>query len=176
MNDVITINSTDIAVKEYSGKRVVTFKDIDTVHNRPDGTARKRFNDNKERFVEGEDFFKVPYDWDIEHPIGGRSIFDADTVEKYEAAMNQLETDFPKDKSAGTAVYIRAYCKAFRTLYDTLFGAGTAARIFDGISDNIRKYTAVYGEFLAFVSKQAAQSQTEMVQIRRKYLPKGGKR
>lgn len=59
MNDVIKINSTDVAVKEYDGKRVVTFKDIDTVHNRPDGTARKRFNDNKKHFVEGEDFFKV---------------------------------------------------------------------------------------------------------------------
>lgn len=102
-------------------------------------------------------------------------IEDADTVEKYEAAMDQLEADFPKDKSAGAVVYIRAYCKAFRTLYDTLFGAGTAAQIFDGIPDNTRKYTAVYGEFLAFVSKQAAQSQAEMVQIRRKYLPKGGK-
>lgn len=102
-------------------------------------------------------------------------IEDADTVEKYEAAMDQLETDFPKDKSAGTSTYIRAYCKAFRTLYDTLFGAGTADRIFDGVPDNIRKYTAVYGEFLAFISKQAAQSQAEMIQLRRKYLPKGGK-
>lgn len=59
MNDVIKINSTDIAVKEYGGKRVVTFKDVDTVHGRPDGTARKRFNDNKKHFVDGEDFFKV---------------------------------------------------------------------------------------------------------------------
>ena len=42
----VTINSTDIAVKEYNGKRVVTFKDIDACHERPEGTARKRFNDN----------------------------------------------------------------------------------------------------------------------------------
>ncbi|WP_295219766.1 DUF6673 family protein [Ruminococcus sp.] len=103
-------------------------------------------------------------------------IEDADTVEKYEAAMDQLETDSPKDKSDGAAAYIRAYCKAFRTLYDSLFGDGTASRIFADVPDNVRKYTAVYGDFLAFVSKQAAQSQAEMVQIRRKYLPKGGKR
>lgn len=44
MNEV-TINSTPLSVKEYEGKRVITFKDIDTVHGRPDGTARKRFND-----------------------------------------------------------------------------------------------------------------------------------
>ena len=29
------------------------------VHGRPAGTARKRFNDNIERFIEGEDYFKV---------------------------------------------------------------------------------------------------------------------
>lgn len=51
------INSTSIAIKEYRGQRVVTFKDIDTVHKRPGGTARKRFNDNREHFVEGEDYF-----------------------------------------------------------------------------------------------------------------------
>lgn len=54
-----SISNVEIAVKEYRGQRVVTFKDIDTVHGRPDGTARKRFNDNREHFVEGEDFFIV---------------------------------------------------------------------------------------------------------------------
>lgn len=102
-------------------------------------------------------------------------IEDADTAEKYETAMDVLAENAPKDKSAGAAAYIRAYCNAFRMLYDTLFGAGTAAQIFDGVPDNIRKYTVVYGEFLAFVAKQAAQSQAEMVQLKRKYLPKGGK-
>lgn len=52
-----TINNTEISIKEYSGQRVVTLKDIDAVHGRPDGTARKRFNDNKEHFIFGEDYF-----------------------------------------------------------------------------------------------------------------------
>jgi len=55
----IEINNTDLAIKEYDGKRVVTFKDIDEVHQRPEGTARKRFNDNKKHFIEGEDFYIV---------------------------------------------------------------------------------------------------------------------
>ncbi len=55
----VNINGQPLEVKEYKGHRVVTFKDIDRVHGRPDGTARKRFNDNRERFIEGEDFFKV---------------------------------------------------------------------------------------------------------------------
>ena len=59
MNEVVTVNQTKIQVKEYGGRRVVTFKDIDEVHERPEGTARKRFNDNKKYFIEGEDYFKV---------------------------------------------------------------------------------------------------------------------
>ncbi len=37
----------------------MTFKDIDTVHERPEGTARKRFADNRKRFIEGTDYFVV---------------------------------------------------------------------------------------------------------------------
>ncbi|MBO5103743.1 MAG: ORF6N domain-containing protein [Ruminococcus sp.] len=53
------INDVPLKIKEYKGQRVVTFKDIDTIHNRPEGTARKRFNDNRKHFIEGEDFFIV---------------------------------------------------------------------------------------------------------------------
>jgi|GEM_PF-853643 len=55
----ITINNRDVSVVEYNGQRVVTLAMIDEVHQRPEGTARKRFNDNKARFVEGEDFLKI---------------------------------------------------------------------------------------------------------------------
>lgn len=55
----VKIGKQKIEVKEYKGQRVVTFKDIDTVHERPDGTANKRFLDNKKRFIEGEDYFVV---------------------------------------------------------------------------------------------------------------------
>lgn len=55
----IQIQGTGIQIKEYNDQRVVTFKDIDTVHKRPDGTARKRFSDNRKRFIEGVDYYKV---------------------------------------------------------------------------------------------------------------------
>lgn len=58
MNEII-INDKPLPVKEYKGNRVVTFKEIDAVHGRKDGTARKRFNDNKKRFIEGVDYFKI---------------------------------------------------------------------------------------------------------------------
>ncbi len=61
MNDIIKINNHDISIKEYKGQRVVTFKDIDAVHGRPEGTAKRNFNDNKKHFIEGEDFFTISY-------------------------------------------------------------------------------------------------------------------
>lgn len=62
MNELQTINNTEILVKEFSGQRVVTFKDIDAVHGRPDGTARRNFNANKSHLIEGEDYFKITPD------------------------------------------------------------------------------------------------------------------
>lgn len=62
MNELVHIGKTDISVKEYNGKRVVTFKDIDTVHQRADGTAGRNFRQNRERFIEGEDYYKISAD------------------------------------------------------------------------------------------------------------------
>ena len=61
-NQLVHIGNSDISIKEYNGQRVVTFKDIDMVHGRPDGTARKRFSDNRNRFIDGEDYFVVSAD------------------------------------------------------------------------------------------------------------------
>ena len=76
MNELQVINNTQISIKEFSGKRVVTFKNIDAVHGRPDGTARKRFNDNREHFITGEDFFVLTQPSEIrtlgiQRPQGG---------------------------------------------------------------------------------------------------------
>lgn len=59
MPEMIQIQNSQIQVKEYRDKRVVTFKDIDTVHQRPDGTARRNFNQNRKRFISGVDFYTV---------------------------------------------------------------------------------------------------------------------
>ncbi|MDO4945122.1 MAG: ORF6N domain-containing protein [Ruminococcus sp.] len=59
MSNSIVINNQSVLVKQYNGQRVLTFKDIDIAHGRATGTARKRFNDNKNRFIEGVDYFNV---------------------------------------------------------------------------------------------------------------------
>lgn len=72
----VNIEGTDLQIKEFNGQRVVTFKDIDTTHERPEGTARKRFNDNKKRFIEGVDYYELNQPDEIrtlgiERPQGG---------------------------------------------------------------------------------------------------------
>lgn len=59
MKNAVSINNQNLQVKEYEGKRVVTFKEIDAVHQRPNGTARRSFNENKDKFIVGEDYFVV---------------------------------------------------------------------------------------------------------------------
>lgn len=73
---IVKINNYDLPIREYQGRRVVTLKDIDLCHERPEGTARKRFNDNKKHFIEGEDFFVISEPSEIrtlglERPQGG---------------------------------------------------------------------------------------------------------
>lgn len=57
MNEIIKINNHDITVKEYKGMRVITFKDIDAVHERVNGTADRNFRENKGKFIKNEDYF-----------------------------------------------------------------------------------------------------------------------
>lgn len=75
MNEPVRINKHDVDVKEYNGQRVVTFKDIDMVHERPDGTAGRNFRENKKHFIEGEDYFRrnpseAKMEYDIVAPNG----------------------------------------------------------------------------------------------------------
>jgi len=59
---LVEIEGKEIERIEYREKAVVTFRMIDELHERPDGTARKSFNRHKDHFIEGTDFFTVSYD------------------------------------------------------------------------------------------------------------------
>lgn len=56
------INNVPLEIKEYNGQRVITFKDIDIIHDRPEGTAHRNFKKNRAYFIDGEDYFKVSAD------------------------------------------------------------------------------------------------------------------
>ena len=55
--ELITIGIIQLEVKKFRGQRVVTLKDIDLVHGRAEGTARKFFNKNKNKLINGKDYF-----------------------------------------------------------------------------------------------------------------------
>ena len=59
MSELIKVCNTDIELKEYKGIRVVTFKDVDTVHQKTKDTANRNFNRNRKHFRDGEDFFQT---------------------------------------------------------------------------------------------------------------------
>lgn len=53
----MTIQGTEILIKNYEGQRVVTFNDVDRVHQRVSGTASRNFNQHRDKFLDGIDFF-----------------------------------------------------------------------------------------------------------------------
>ncbi|MFG0496883.1 ORF6N domain-containing protein [Pseudomonas sp. YQ_13] len=56
---LVTIHNTQLPVVEFRGQRVVTLAMIDQVHERPEGTARRNFNEHRAKLIKGSDFFKV---------------------------------------------------------------------------------------------------------------------
>ena len=99
-------------------------------------------------------------------------VTDADMMERYENAMNALPQDMPK-KVPGVPFHkqIRAYCKAYRKMYDTIFGKNTSEKIFAGIPDSLQRYNAVYAKMLAFVAEQSRAVVDEMHEIQETYKP-----
>ncbi|WP_157970180.1 ORF6N domain-containing protein [Pelagibacterium sediminicola] len=59
---IVAIAGTEIHQITYKGEPVVTFGMVDEVHQRADGTASRNFRENRQRFVEGEDFIELTSD------------------------------------------------------------------------------------------------------------------
>ncbi len=59
MNEIITVESTEMQIREYNGQRVVTFKDIDRVHQKKSDTAKKAFQKHKKYFELGTDYYEI---------------------------------------------------------------------------------------------------------------------
>lgn len=57
LSQVQVVSPPALVPIEYRGQRVITLSTMDAVHGRPDGTARKRFNDHKDRMVDGRHYF-----------------------------------------------------------------------------------------------------------------------
>lgn len=57
--NTVTIRGHRLPLIEHHGQRVVALSMVDEVHERPEGTARRNFSENRPRFIEAEDFFEV---------------------------------------------------------------------------------------------------------------------
>lgn len=76
--ETVTILDININQIMYQGLPVITLAMIDEVHERPEGTAGRNFNANRDRFIEGEDFYLIDFSkknefrsFDIEIPTRG---------------------------------------------------------------------------------------------------------
>lgn len=58
MTELVNVEGTELGIREYNGQRVVTFRDIDEVHQRPAGTASRNFRKNKKHFIDGVDYIR----------------------------------------------------------------------------------------------------------------------
>jgi hypothetical protein len=56
-HDLVTINGSSLPVREYAGKRVVTYADIAQVHNVEQRSLRDNFKNNRKHFKENVDYF-----------------------------------------------------------------------------------------------------------------------
>lgn len=55
----ITINGTDLSVKEIKGQRVVSISEIATLHDVAENNIRQAFKRHKKHFVQGVDYFQI---------------------------------------------------------------------------------------------------------------------
>lgn len=60
MENIQAVNENVLPItKMWNGQRVVSLSDIDKVHQRIDGTAKKNFQNNRKHFVINEDYFEL---------------------------------------------------------------------------------------------------------------------
>jgi hypothetical protein len=59
MSNISPIPVSSLTPIVHNGQRVITLSMMDQVHGRPDGTARRNFNANKDRLFEGRHYFSV---------------------------------------------------------------------------------------------------------------------
>ncbi len=156
MPTVITINDYELPIREYNGQRVVTFKDIDSVHGRSEGTARKRFNDNREHFIEGVDYFIV------------------------DLTASEIRTQFGAGKNAGRTLTLMTECgylmlvKSFtddlawdvqRTLVNSYFRAKTSGKSYPAKATSAGEVSSLIKNVRIVMERQGSSSERIAQQI-----------
>lgn len=84
---------------EYIGQRVITLDLIDQLHERLKGTASRNFNENRHRFIEGEDFYILPASLKNEFRTLGISIPNRGLTALTESGYLMLVKSFTDDRA-----------------------------------------------------------------------------
>lgn len=58
-NKLVKINNIELGIKEFKNERVVTAWDIADVHGREPKRVNEQFNRNRDKMIEGEDFYVI---------------------------------------------------------------------------------------------------------------------
>jgi len=58
---LVTVMGKEIEQIEYKGFPVITYRMMDDLHQRPEGTTKRNFNQHKDKLIDREDYFEVPY-------------------------------------------------------------------------------------------------------------------
>lgn len=83
MNALIRIEDVELERTCYRDQPVLTLADIDRVHVRPEGTAYRNFNEHRDKFLFGADYFDLPYEeWSVLVPRNSLSETDESSAEK----------------------------------------------------------------------------------------------
>lgn len=82
MNDLML--TFPIEKKEFDGQMVVTLKDNDALHQKPEGTAKRNFNQNKKHFIEGVDYYR----------LAASQLYEIRTVENQESGIRSNNSGY----------------------------------------------------------------------------------
>ncbi len=94
-------------------------------------------------------------------------LFDADTMEKYESAMNKVlktSKDLKEGSGMSNADGIREMCGIVKEFFDELFGTGTAEKLFKG-----KNNLAICMDAFGIVSAEAGKMKGQVNSIVNKY-------
>lgn len=95
--------------------------------------------------------------------------FDADQLEAYERENQKVAVDIKEPtqyEGKSTADALRIQCRIVDNFFDTLFGPGTARKIFKGKA-NIRDHMEAFG----MMAQGAVNARAELDEIEDKYTP-----
>lgn len=127
LKDLITIDGQELRRIWYRDEPVITLPMIDQLHQRPEGTAKRNFWENRERFQEGRHYSSVPYEeWkeilsDSEEGFERGNSY-AQTSEENQEVGESLENGSKRGGYRGSMYFLteRGYLLIVKSLQDDL--------------------------------------------------------